>query len=137
MTPSLLFDCNGETAARAATQALVRQALHVVRSFNLHSALATHADYECPHHGMEQCICQFVVLLVCGDPSTGSGGAPVVLTTHSREGQAEAQIVQDATTHPDVRLADQVIFALFEAELGVRGATILAGEVPNIARGSA
>jgi hypothetical protein len=136
MNESILYDCNGETAARAATEALTRRGFRVVRSFDLRSAMATHADCECPHHGTAQCTCQFVVLLVYGDPSTepalslskGSGGAPVVITAHSRDAQAQVQIVRptgtglkavrdDANSRPDPRLVEQVMAALFEAAL--------------------
>ena len=135
MNESILFDCNGETAAQAATEALARRGFRVVRSFDLRSALAplaAHADCECPHHGTAQCTCQFVVLLVYGDPSAepalslskGSGGAPVVITAHSRDAQAQVQIVRptgmlrdDANSRPDARLVEQVMAALFEAAL--------------------
>jgi hypothetical protein len=127
MNESILYDCNGETAARAATEALTRRGFRVVRSFDLRSALAplaAHADCECPHHGTAQCTCQFVVLLVYGDPSAGSGGAPVVITAHSRDAQAQVQIVRptgmlrdDANSRPDARLVEQVMAALFEAAL--------------------
>jgi len=120
---SILFDCNGETAAQAATEALARRGFRVVRSFDLRSALAplaAHADCECPHHGTAQCTCQFVVLLVYSDPSAGSGGAPVVITTHSRDAQAQVQIVRDANSRPDARLVEQVMAALFEAALTVQ-----------------
>ncbi len=128
MNDSILYDCNGETAAQAATEALTRRGFRVVRSFDLHSAMAAHADCECPHHGTAQCTCQFVVLLVYGDPSTepalslskGSGGAPVVVTAHSREAQAQVQIVHDANARPDLRLVEQVMAALFEAALTVQ-----------------
>jgi hypothetical protein len=125
MTQSLLFNCNGETAAQAATQVLVRQGLRVVRSFDLHAALATHADCECPHHGTEQCSCQFVVLLVYGRSS-----APVVVTTHSRDGQAEVEMVQDANALPEPRLAEQVLSGLFEAALSVQIASNRAAMAP-------
>jgi hypothetical protein len=127
---SILFDCNGETAAQAATEALARRGFRVVRSFDLRSALAplaAHADCECPHHGTAQCTCQFVVLLIYGDPSTGSGGAPVVITAHSRDAQAQVQLVRptgmlrdDANSRPDPRLVEQVMAALFEAALTVQ-----------------
>ena len=133
MNESILYDCNGETAAQAATEALTRRGFRVVRSFDLRSALAplaAHADCECPHHGTAQCTCQFVVLLVYGDPSAGSGGAPVVITAHSRDAQAQVQIVRptgmlrdlkavrdDANSRPDARLVEQVMAALFEAAL--------------------
>ena len=124
MNDSLLLDCNGETAAQAATEALTRRSFRVVRSFDLRSAMTTHADCECPHHGTAQCTCQFVVLLAYGDPSTGSGGAPVVITAHSRDAQAQVQLVRptgmlrdDANSRPDPRLVEQVMAALFEAAL--------------------
>jgi len=127
MNENILYDCNGETAAQAATEALTRRGFRVVRSFDLRSALAplaAHADCECPHHGTAQCTCQFVVLLVYGDPSAGSGGAPVVITAHSRDAQAQVQIVcptgmlrDDANSRPDARLVEQVMAALFEAAL--------------------
>ena len=120
MNNSLLFDCNGETATQAATEALTRYGFRVVRSFDLRSAMAAHADCECPHHGTTQCTCQFVVLLVYGDSSTGLGGAPVVITTHSRDAQAQVQIVRDADARPDARLIAQVMAVLFEAALALQ-----------------
>ena len=117
MNENILYDCNGETAAQAATETLTRRGFRVVRSFDLRSAMTTHADCECPHHGTAQCTCQFVVLLAYDDPSTGSEGAPVVITAHSRDAQAQVQLVRDANSRPDPRLVEQVMAALFEAAL--------------------
>ncbi len=132
MNGSILYDCNGETAAQAATEALTRRGFRVVRSFDLRSAMATHADREaspwdceCPHHGTAQCTCQFVVLLVYGE-----SGAPVVMTAHSRDAQAQAQIVHDANTQLDPRLVEQVMAALFEAALTVQAVLPHPAEVP-------
>ncbi len=122
---SILYDGNGETAAQAATEAFTRRGFRVVRSFDLRSAMATHADCECPHHGTARCTCQFVVLLVYGE-----SGAPVVITTHSRDAQAQAQIVHDANTRPDPRLVEQVMAALFEAALTVQAGLPHPAEVP-------
>jgi hypothetical protein len=120
MGDSVLFDACGETAAQAATAALTRHGYRVVRSFDLRSALTTHADCECPYHGTAQCTCQFVVLLVYSE-----AGDPVVVTAHSRDTLACVQIVRpaggtcgdDATTRSDPRLADKVMPALVEAAL--------------------
>ncbi len=120
MDPSILFDSDGETVTRAATAALTRRGLHVVRSFDLRSALTPHVNCDCPHHGTAQCTCQFVVLLIYGDPSTSSGRvatAPLVLTLHSHDDRASAQIVRDAANAPDPHLAEQVMAALTEAAL--------------------
>lgn len=116
---SVLFDSCGETAAQAATAALTRRGFRVSRSFDLRSALATHADCECPHHGTAQCACQFVVLLVYGEV-----GDPIIVTAHSREAQANVQIVRDATTRPDPRLAEKVMAALVEAALTLQEAPV-------------
>ena len=130
MTDDLTFNSTGEAAARTATAALIRCGLHVVRSFDLRSARTSHADSEasrwdctCPHHGTAQCACQFVVLLVYGDPSTlplvagQVATAPLVLTLHSHDDRTSAQIVRDAASLPDPRLAEQVMAALMEAAL--------------------
>ena len=146
---SILYDCNGETAAQATTEALTRRGFRIIRSFDLRSAMAAHAGCECPHHGTAQCTCQFVVLLVYGDPSTepalslskGSGGAPVVVTAHSRDVQAQVQIVRptgtglkavrdDANSRTDARLVEQVMAALFEAALTVQAVLPSPAEVP-------
>jgi hypothetical protein len=83
-----------------------------------------------------------VVLLAYGDPSTepalslskGSGGAPVVITAHSRDAQAQVQVVHDANARPDPRLVEQVMAALFEAALTVQAVLSRRAEVPADAR---
>src|SRR3989304_3823550 len=98
MNENILYDCNGETAAQAAAEALTRRGFRVVRSFDLRSAMVAHADCECPHHGTAQCTCQCVVLLIYGE-----SGAPVVVPVHSRDAQAQVRIVRDANARPDPR----------------------------------
>ena len=128
MNDDLTFNSTGEAAARTATAALIRCGLHVVRSFDLRSALTPRVNCDCPHHGTAQCTCQFVVLLVYGDPSTSfdfaqdrrSGrvaAAPLVLTLHSHDDRTSAQIVRDAANALDPRLAEQVMAALADSEL--------------------
>ena len=112
MTDDLTFNSTGEAAARTATAALTRRGLHVVRSFDLRSALTPHVNCDCPHHGTAQCTCQFVVLLIYGEAA-----APLVLTLHSHDERTSAQIVRDAANAPDPYLAEQVMAALMEAAL--------------------
>jgi len=125
---SVLFDFDGATVAQAATATLTRRGFSVVRSFDLRAALAVHSDCECPYHGTAQCTCQFVVLLVYGDPTTGSGqdaAQPVVLTVHCRDNRTQAQVVHDANMIPDPRLAEQVMAALVETALTVHAQAVL------------
>lgn len=119
MNDSVLFNSDGETAAQTLTVALTRQGFRVVRTFDLRSALAARPDREtfplhcdCPYHGTDRCTCQFVVLLVYGNAAE-----PVVVTVHSRDTQAHLQIVHDALTRPDPRLARQVMVVLIKAAL--------------------
>lgn len=114
MNESILCDSTGETAAQVATEVFTRHGFRVIRSFDLRSAMAAHAVCECPHHGTAQCTCQFVVLLVYGE-----SGAPVVVTTHSRDAQAQMQIVRDANARPDPHLVEQIRATLFEIALVV------------------
>ena len=112
MNASIVFNSNGDDVAKAVMAVLTRRGYYVIRSFDLRSALTAHSGCECPHHGTAKCNCQFVVLLVYGEAAE-----PVVLTTHSRDGQTEARIVHDATIIPDPRLAEKVIAALVEAAI--------------------
>ncbi len=125
MNESLLFNFDSDTVSQAVITALARHGLYVLRSFDLRSALGTHGGCECPHHGTDQCNCQFVVLLVYGEAAE-----PVVVTTHARDNRTEARIVHDATTVPDPRLADQVLTALVEAAITMQAASVPAQEMP-------
>ena len=109
MNESLSFNFDGETVARAAIATFARHGLYVIRSFDLRSALAAQPGCECPHHGTAACNCQFAVLLVYGDP-----GTLAALTLHSHDSQTYAQLVHDAATTPDPRLAEQIMTALVE-----------------------
>ncbi len=117
MTESLLLDCGAEVAARATTQVLIRRGLQVMRSFDLHTVSGAFGDCTCPYHGTDKCTCQYVVLLVYGE-----SGAPATLTLHSRDAQAQAQIVRDAYSQPEAGLVEQIQAALLEAVLELHAA---------------
>ncbi len=119
MNESLVFNFDSATTTKAVMVALTRRGLYVMRSFDLQSALSAHGGCECPHHGTAQCNCQFVVLLVYGEAAE-----PVVLTTHSRDGQTQARLVHDATTIPDPRLAEDVLAAVVEAAITLQAASV-------------
>lgn len=119
MNNSIRFNSGGETAAQAIAAALTRCGYRVVRTFDLRSALAANADRnasqwecDCLYQGTDRCTCQFVVLLVYGEASE-----PVVVTLHSYDSQSHLQIVHDAVTRPDPRLAGQVMAALMKTTL--------------------
>ena len=101
-------DCEAATAQAA--QLLSSAGLQVVRSFDLRSARAAHAECTCPHHGTAQCTCQFVVLLVYGQ-----GGAPMSLVVHGHDGQTWLSFVDTPQQPADMKLAAKIAQALSPA----------------------
>lgn len=112
MNESIVIYFSCDIAVQAVWTILTRRGFQVVRSFDLRSALAAHADCPCPHHGTAHCNCQFIVLLIYS-----TGEIPVVVTLHGRDEQTEMKIVPEANTLADPDLVEQVIASLTEAAL--------------------
>ena len=104
----LQADC--EEAATQAVQLLSSAGLRVMRSFDLRSARADHAECTCPHHGTAQCTCQFIVFLVYGQSS-----APVTLVAHGHDGQTWLSLVDTPQQPADMKLAARIAQALSPA----------------------
>ena len=64
------------------THELSNHEIQVTRSFDLQATRAVHAGCTCPHHGIDQCTCQLIVLLLYErqDP-------PLTLVLEGRDGQ--------------------------------------------------
>jgi hypothetical protein len=102
-------------AVDAITTVLQRRGYRVIRSFDLQSALSHQVDQcPCPHHGTDQCTCQYVVLLAY-PPATNGGRAPHVLTAHGEGGTTRVALQHDGSTDVDVQFA--LVSALVEAAL--------------------
>lgn len=118
MTHGIVFHADGERALQAIQTQLAEHGLSVVRSFDLRSALAAYPECPCPYHGMAQCTCQFVVLLIYG-----AAEYPTTLTLHSHADQTQAQIVPDLAAPSDPRQLDSLVAILINAALAVQGAS--------------
>ena len=93
----------------AVTAVLEGRGYQVVCTFDLQSALGHHVEHcPCPHHGSEECPCQYVVLLAYPQ-TTNSGRAPHVLIAHGY-GQVTQVGLQD-----DSSLTEEEHFALTSA----------------------
>ena len=112
MTATISITADGEAVTRRVTDALVRRGFRVLRSFDLRSAVMGHHACPCPHHGTDQCTCQYVVLL-----AYALAGAPIVITAHGRDSVTEVQIVEDANAPTDPAATGLVTAALGEAAL--------------------
>ena len=104
------IQANCDEATTQAAQLLSGAGLQVVRSFDLRSARAAHAECTCPHHGTAQCTCQFVVLLVYGQ-----SGAPMSLVVHGHDGQTWLSLVDTPQQPADMKLAAKIAQALSPA----------------------
>jgi hypothetical protein len=127
MNGNIFFKADSETAAQAATLALIQCNFRVVRSFDLRSALVAHEDCTCPYHGTSHCTCQFVVLLVYK-----AAAGPVVITIHSYDTQARVQLVLDHLTQPNLVLAGQIMPILEGVAQAPAERTPASGAVPTV-----
>ena len=63
--------------------ALERQGLHVMITFDLQLARSHQTDCCCPHHGTERCTCQYAVLMVYRQKQ--GTGPHRTITAHGRD----------------------------------------------------
>jgi hypothetical protein len=98
-------DC--ESAVQTLTGALETQGLRVYRSFDLRTALTSLPDCGCPHHGTDQCTCQFAVLLVYGHTPS-----PVHVVAHGHDGQTWLSVLQ--ANGPSATLQQRILAILTE-----------------------
>jgi hypothetical protein len=97
-----------DSATSWITQRLVLLGLTVRTSFDLQIAKSAHASCTCPHHGMDQCDCQIVVLLVYDDE-----GDPASLILHSQDGKTQLALVNNNPLHTDAEtLRSKIVNAL-------------------------
>ncbi len=87
--------------------ALERRDLRVMITFDLQLARAHQVDCHCPHHGTEECTCQYAVLLVYGQKQ-GSGVYRTV-TVHGRDGEVWLSLLQSPTLPAEVRSAHEAL----------------------------
>jgi hypothetical protein len=115
MREAVTFGGFADLAIGAITTVLERRGYQVIRSFDLQSALSYHVEHcPCPHHGSEECTCQYVVLLAY--PRAGNARVPPrVLTAHSYGQLTQVALQYDETLDEDERFA--LISALVEAAL--------------------
>lgn len=88
LSPFLSLNCPCVDALRWLSQSLEQSGLHMMQTFDLHTARLSLAECPCPHHGTDQCDCQMVVLLVYG-----SAPEPATLILHGNDGQTWLSLI--------------------------------------------
>jgi hypothetical protein len=90
-------------------RALSCRGLRTLETFDLQDARLALADCPCPHHGMQQCDCQMIVLMIYGE-----GVMPTTLTLHGNDGQTWISLVSQPDQDPDARTRAVIQQALAE-----------------------
>ena len=86
---------------------LSRAGLHVVQTFDLHTARDGSDDCSCPNHGTQQCDCHLAVILVYG-----KADEPVTLILHGNDGQTWVSFSDDPRQRSDTKLPAEIRKAL-------------------------
>ena len=86
---------------------LLKAGMRPVRTFDLHAARAGLHDCPCPSHGMEDCDCQMVVMLVYGPAEE-----PVTLILHGHDGQTWLSIADEPRERSDPGVSTAIRRAL-------------------------
>ncbi len=88
---------------------LAEMGLGVIRSFDLQSACAPHGS-PCPHHGINPCSCQMIVLMIYDWEGNQYG-----VIAHGSEGMSELSVCLDGQD-PDLLIVESIILAAETAE---------------------
>jgi hypothetical protein len=99
VSPFCTINCSCNDALQWTTKQLSQASLRVMQTFDLNTARHTLEDCPCPHHGMDACDCQLVILLVYGN-----AGEPVTLILHGNDGQTWISIVENPRQPADAKL---------------------------------
>lgn len=105
--------------------ALQDRGLRPALTFDLQAARDHQAACCCPHHGTEQCTCQYAVLLVYAPDSQ----VYRTVTIHGRDGQVWLNLLKSSSSPLGARPVDQVLKADLLEILARLGSLSPAGEI--------
>ena len=97
---------------------LSQAGLRPIQTFDLHTARLAMHDCPCPKHGIQECDCQMVVVLVYEKAAdvatlpTVVNPSPATLILHGNNGQTWISIANDPGQPADAKLIDSIRQAL-------------------------
>jgi hypothetical protein len=107
METKLFFAHPSQETANIVTKMLSLAGLRAVRSFDLRSAAALAPDCTCPHHGTNQCDCQYLVFLIYGGQRSVA-----TLAVHGHNGHSWVELTDRPAEHRDAGLEQAILRAL-------------------------
>jgi hypothetical protein len=99
-SPTISVHCTCSEALARVQRSLTRRGLRALETFDLQTARLASADCACPHHGMAECDCQMLVLMVYGEAT-----APTTLMLHGNDGQTWISLPDDPGRGLDALIA--------------------------------
>ncbi len=108
-TPSWSVEGSCDSARRWIVQTLSQHGLRPLQTFDLHDARVGEGSCPCPQHGLAECDCQMMVLLVYGEAAE-----PATLVLHGSDGRTWLTLV-----HTAAQQADPVLRATIESVIRV------------------
>ena len=119
MNRTITFTGLTDLAVEAVKSVLEQQGYKIQRSFDLQSAVRHPVrGCPCPHHGTDDCTCQYVVLLAYPGADRVLGMAPRVLTAHSYGELTRVTLQHDETVDRDEEFT--LVSALVRAAMLLR-----------------
>lgn len=112
LTSILTLHQSTEKTVAWTTQKLMARGFQVEQTFDLHAARMSQVDCPCPYHGMSDCTCQMIVLLV-HDQKT----QPVTVVAHGHDGQTNLSLVDIANPSIDEGIIQALLPAIENSEI--------------------
>ena len=90
MDPTIQLEKPATEAVESVIQALGESAFKVMRSFDFREAASAHPHCVCPYHGIENCTCQFLMLIAYPDREDRG---PLLIAVHSHQDKTFVSLV--------------------------------------------
>ena len=107
ISPFLVINHPCEATLQWIQEQLLRAGLRPVQTFDLRAARTGLPDCPCPNHGMNECDCQMVVMLVYGKAE-----GPVTLILHGNDGKTWLSLGNNFTQPTDESVRAAIEHAL-------------------------
>lgn len=101
------LNLDGNLAVKRLSNRLICDGMHVIRSFDLQTAKAAYENYPCPHHGVNQCDCQLIVMFVYDDH-----GSQLKIIAYSKDQKSHFSIIDPPLDDREQKIKDKILQAL-------------------------
>jgi hypothetical protein len=106
LTPIFTLQYSTEITVAWMVQQLSASGFQIKRTFDLQAARQAHADCPCPHHGIRDCTCQMIVLIVHSEDQL------TTIVAHGQDKRTSLCLVDGTNQFIDKRIFQALLPAL-------------------------